>query len=76
MGTGLVRCVRVYSSMAKKPKERKDPFGRRLPDYGIGQLPDGTLNIVPLDELEKRIAERNADEAKYSSEEYSQKKKT
>jgi hypothetical protein len=32
-------------------------------DVGVGMLNDGKLNIVPPGEVDKRIAERNAEEA-------------
>lgn len=52
--------------MGKKPK---DPINspRGGDDWGIGQQADGSINVVPPDELDARIAQRNADDEAFGA---------
>lgn len=47
--------------MAKKP-DSITGADRENDNWGVGQKADGSINVVPPDELAARIAQRNADE--------------
>lgn len=43
--------------MSKKPNDKDR--------WGVGQMDDGSINVVPPDELEARVAERDAEDAAF-----------
>lgn len=52
---------------APKPKPKAKAEEREPDTFGVGQLADGSLNIVTPTEYAKRVAERNAEEALWES---------
>lgn len=57
--------------MSTEPKKPEEIEGLTQPrgedNWGIGEMADGTINVIPEDKLLESVAERDADESAFAA---------